>query len=106
MISLGNNRTHIKSSMPIDATTGRFQETITHDLNSFLSDLIWNSAAMWGLSQSGVANWLYSMAPSMRGEVAEALRGAMVIGLATEVRRMLIRYNFPVGANDLMFVRF
>ena len=92
--------------MPVDATTGRFQEVITHDLNSFLSDLIWNSAAMWGLSQSGLANWIYSMAPSMRGEVAEALRGAMVIGLATEARRVLIRYGFPLGANDLMFVRF
>ena len=92
--------------MPVDATTGRFQEVITHDLNSFLSDLIWNSVSMWGLSQSGMDNWIYGMAPSMRGEVAEALGGAMVIGLATEARRMLIRYGFPLGANDLMFVRF
>ena len=67
--------------MPVDATTGRFQEVITQHLNSFLSYLIWNSTAMWGLSQSGMANWIYSMAPSMRGEVAEAIRGAMVIGL-------------------------
>ena len=92
--------------MPVDATTGRFQETITHDLNSFLSDLIWNTAAMWGLSQTGVANWIYSMAPSMRGEVAEAMRGAAVIGTATELRRVLVRYGFPLAANDLMLVRF
>ena len=59
---------------------------------------------MWGLSQTGLANWIYSMGPSMRGEVAEALRGALVIGAATELRRVLIRYKFPVG--DLMFVRF
>ena len=79
---------------------------VTHDLNSFLSDLIWNSAAMWGLSQTGVANWVYSISPSMRGEVAEALRGATVIGLAREARRVLVRYGFPLGANDLMLVRF
>ena len=46
------------------------------------------------------------MAPSMRGEVAEAIRGAMVIGVATEARRVLMRYGFPLGANDLMLVRF
>ena len=92
--------------MSVDPTTGTFVHTINHDINSFLSDLIWNSAAMWGLSQSGLANWVYSMAPSMRGEVAEALRGAMVIGLATEARRVLVRYGFPLGANDLMLVRF
>ena len=46
------------------------------------------------------------MAPSMRGEVAEAIRGAMVIGVATEMRRVLVRYGFPLGANDLMLVRF
>ena len=92
--------------MPVDATTGRFQEIITHDLNAFLSDLIWNGAAMWGLSQTGMANWIHSLAPSMRGEVAEAVRGAMVIGAATELRRVLVRYGFPLGANDLMLVRF
>ena len=92
--------------MPVDATTGRFQEVVTHDLNTVLSDLIWNSAAMWGLSQTGVANWVYSISPSMRGEVAEALRGATVIGLAREARRVLVRYGFPLGANDLMLVRF
>ena len=50
--------------MPVDATTGRFHEVVTHDLNNFLSDLIWNSAAMWGLSQSGVANWTLPGLPS------------------------------------------
>ena len=88
----------------VDPTTGTYVLTINHNVNTFLSDIIWNSAAMWGLSQSGLANWLYSMAPGMRGEVAEAIRGALVIGAATELRRVLIRYKFPVG--DLMLIRF
>ena len=76
--------------MSVDPTTGTFQQTINHDINSFLSDLIWNSAAMWGLSQSGLANWVYSMAPSMRGEVAEAIRVAMVIGAAMSMAAPVI----------------
>ena len=96
------NTRHV--TMSVDPTTGTFVQTIKHDVNSFLSDLIWNSAAMWGLSQTGLANWIYSMGPYMRGEVAEALRGALVIGAASVLRKVLIRYKFPV--DDLMLVRF
>ena len=88
--------------MPVDATTCCFQEVVTHDLNSFLSDLIWNTAAMWGLSQSGLANWVYSMAPSMHGR---SLKPSTVIGAATKARRLLLRYGFPLGANDRILVR-
>ena len=91
-------------TMSVDPTTGTFVQTVKHDVNGFLSDLIWNTAAMWGLSQTGLANWIYSMGPYMRGEVAEALRGALVIGAATEIRKVLIRYKFPV--DDLMLIRF
>mmetsp|Transcript_50906 Transcript_50906/g.90966 ORF Transcript_50906/g.90966 Transcript_50906/m.90966 type:complete len:90 (+) Transcript_50906:2445-2714(+) len=89
--------------MPVDGTTGKFIDVVTHDLNTFLNELIYNTGALYGLKITGLGDWIYTIAPNMRGEVYDSMREAIVIGGVTELKRLLIRQGWSL---DFMLYRF
>ena len=89
--------------MPVDSTSGKFVTYVVHDLNNFLNEVIYNTGALWGLKVTGAGDWVYNIAPGMRGEMYDAMREALVIGGIYELKRFLQRQGWSM---DFMLSRF
>lgn len=87
----------------VDPTTGKFQELVLHDLNTFLNELIYNTGALYGVRVTGLGDMVYNLLPNTRGDVYDAMREAVVIGGITELKRMLIRMGWSM---DFMLYKF